>query len=112
MGPGYIQILVNFKTFRTRFNVLMINLIMPGGHLLSFDRNSRFNVCWTQGKNQHAVTIITLSFWYMHEMCGYQRSLHFSSSNMESDEDCHACTAVIVLIVAAAMIDESGLSIS
>ena len=45
--------------------------VMPGGHLLSFDRNSRFNTCWTRGKNQHAWK---LSFWYMHEMCGCQRS--------------------------------------
>ena len=44
----------------------------------------------------------TLSFSYMHEMCGCQRSLNFSSSNMESDEECDACAAVIV---AAAMIE-------
>ena len=50
---------------------------MPGGHLLSFDRDSRFNACWTRGQ--------------------IKRCSNFSSNNMDSDEECDACAAVIVV---------------
>ena len=37
-----------------------------------------FNAYWTRESNQHVGTLL---FWYnMHEMCGCQRSLNFSSS--------------------------------
>ena len=89
--PPYITALL-YGGFKG--SLMMLRDTIPGGHFLPFDRDSRFNACWTRGQNQHAET---LSFWCMHEMCGCRRSLHFSSSNMESDEECDAVIVAAVI---------------
>ena len=62
---------------------------MPGAHFLSFDRFALQCLLDSEAKSACGDIMIL-------EMCGWQKSLNFSSSNMESDDECDACAAVIV----------------